>query len=345
MRTVDEQRRSAYLNLIQALLNCRSGEEVAETLAANEELIDADLVRVMERKATELSEQGEKVAAASLQNMAAELAMMLGGSSGVSPDEYFAVLQEVIQAETESNGNAQVVYPILQRHQDKLDANFARILEAWARNIFSQANSEQVQALAALIQQLSIHIQQFPLGSRANNLEIAIIGYSLALEVYTKEAFPVEWAAIQNNLAAAYGERIRGEKAENLERAIAACGAALEVYTKEAFPVNWATTQNNLGNAYLYRIRGEKAENLERALAAFQKALEVYIKEAFTQNHAETLFNLGITYQEAKQCQNNLSVPVNSLQLFFISLDALKFLVHIPLHKAFTAIIMQCKCV
>ena len=78
-------------------------------------------------------------------------AMMVGGSSGVSTEEYFAVLQEVIQAEIESNGNAQVVYPILQRHQDKLDANFARILEAWARNLFSQANSEEVQVLAAAL--------------------------------------------------------------------------------------------------------------------------------------------------------------------------------------------------
>ena len=184
MPSVDEQRLSAYLNLIQTLLNCRSGEEVSETLAANEELIDADLVRVMEGVATELSEQGENDAAARLRSMAERLAMMLGGSSGVSPDEYLAVLQEVIKAEIESNGNAQVVYPILQRHQDKLDANFARILEAWARNLFSQANSEEVQALAALIQQLSIHIRQFPLGSRANNVEIAIIGYSLVLEVY-----------------------------------------------------------------------------------------------------------------------------------------------------------------
>ena len=134
---MNEARLEAYLNLIQTLLNCRSGEEVSETLGANEELIDVDLVRVMERKATDLSEQGENDAAAWLRSMAERLAMMLGGSSEVSPDEYLAVLQEVIQAEIESNFNAQVVYPILQRHQDKLDANFARILEAWARDVFS----------------------------------------------------------------------------------------------------------------------------------------------------------------------------------------------------------------
>ena len=134
------------------------------------------------------------------------------------------------------------------------------------------------------------------MGSRANNLEIAITGYSLALEVYAKDTFPEQWATTQYNLGLAYLYRIRGEKAENLERAITAYRAALEVRTKEAFPVDWAMTENNLGNAYRNRIRGEKAENLERAIAAYRAALEVRTKEAFPVDWAGTQNNLGSAY-------------------------------------------------
>jgi hypothetical protein len=67
------------------------------------------------------------------------------------------------------------------------------------------------------------------LGSRANNLEIAITGYQNVLEVYTRQAFPYEWATTQINLGNAYSQRIRGGKADNLELAIVAYNLSLEV--------------------------------------------------------------------------------------------------------------------
>ena len=46
-------------------------------------------------------------------------------------------------------------------------------------------------------------------GSRAENIEAAIKAYEAALTVYTREAFPQEWANTQNNLGVAYGDRIQ----------------------------------------------------------------------------------------------------------------------------------------
>ncbi|MEO1211846.1 MAG: tetratricopeptide repeat protein, partial [Cyanobacteria bacterium J06638_20] len=118
-----------------------------------------------------------------------------------------------------------------------------------------------------------------------------------ALQVYTREAFPQQWAMTQNNLGTAYKNRIRGERADNLERAIDAFQAALQVYTREAFPQQWAMTQNNLGIAYSDRIRGERADNLERAIDAYQSALQVRTREVFPQDWAMTQNNLGIAYK------------------------------------------------
>jgi tetratricopeptide (TPR) repeat protein len=101
----------------------------------------------------------------------------------------------------------------------------------------------------------------------------------------------------QNNLAAAYGSRIRGERADNLERAIAHYQEALTVRAREAFPEQWAQTQNNLANAYGERIRGERADNLERAIAHACAACEVYTREAFPSAWAGTQHNLANAYQ------------------------------------------------
>jgi tetratricopeptide (TPR) repeat protein len=85
-------------------------------------------------------------------------------------------------------------------------------------------------------------------GERAENLEQAIFHYQQALEVYTRQAYPEDWARTQNNLGNAYRNRIRGERAENLEQAIFHYQQALEVYTRQAYPVECRRTARNLGN-------------------------------------------------------------------------------------------------
>ncbi|WP_013320659.1 CHAT domain-containing tetratricopeptide repeat protein [Gloeothece verrucosa] len=291
---MDEARLQAYVNLIEQLLNCPQGDE-PKILQANEELLDEGLLQVMESYAAWLEEQGNKNNADWLRNWALSLGEYLNRQE-VNIEEYQKFLQEVLQAEYESKSNVAVVYPILERHQHLLNDTFAQVLQQWARNVFSGSNTEEAAAFAGVIQNLCNKFQQFPRGSRANNLEIAITGYLTLLELYTREAFPVDWATTQNNLGAAYSDRIRGERAENLELAIAALNLSLEVYTRDAFPEDWARTQNNLGAAYNYRIRGERAENLELAIAALNQSLEVYTRDAFPEDWATTQNNLGAAY-------------------------------------------------
>ncbi|WP_334993468.1 tetratricopeptide repeat protein [Nostoc sp.] len=142
----------------------------------------------------------------------------------------------------------------------------------------------------------SDRISDFPLGSKASNMEIAIAGYEIALTVYTRSAFLENWAGTQNNLGAAYRNRILGERAENIELAIAAYNQALQVRTRSAFPVDWAMTQNNLGAAYRNRILGERAENIQLAIAAYNQALQVRTRSAFPLDWAMTQNNLATAY-------------------------------------------------
>ena len=135
-------------------------------------------------------------------------------------------------------------------------------------------------------------------GERADNIELAIASFELALQVYTRDAFPEDWAMTQNNLGAAYSHRIRGERADNIELAIASYELALQVYTRDAFPENWAGTQNNLAAAYWNRIRGERADNIEQAIIYLQLALQVYTRDAFPEDWAQEQENLGTAYRD-----------------------------------------------
>ncbi|MSQ10710.1 MAG: tetratricopeptide repeat protein [Dehalococcoidia bacterium] len=156
----------------------------------------------------------------------------------------------------------------------------------------ARAKQGDIGAAAGLVS-LGNRLQESLSIKRRDNLEQAIACYLRALEVYTRAAFPVDWATTQNNLGITYRNRIAGERRDNLEAAIACYQRALEVYTREAFPVQWATTQNNLGNTYRDRIAGERRDNLEAAIACYQGALEVYTADGFPHEHSVVMRGLA----------------------------------------------------
>ncbi|MBD2604080.1 CHAT domain-containing protein [Scytonema hofmannii FACHB-248] len=306
---MNEQRLQAYLNLINQLLSCASGEEV-QILNANQDLVDAGLVQKMLEVANDLRMQGNLEAANSLMNVAGRLMRVydntplerLSSTSKSSPlpslesQEGLVVL--ALQATQDSKGNPEFVYPLLEANLHLLDHNFAQVFQKMVTAALSNLKPEQTQANAVDVGNFSRLIFEFPLGNRANNLEIAITGYQIAAQVFNHpQTFPPNKAAMQHRLGIAYLYRILGDRAENLETAIAYFKAALAIRTREALPQEWAETQNALGVVYLERIRGEKAENLEAALACFQEALTVRTPETFPRQWAETQNNLGIVYR------------------------------------------------
>ncbi|MGB7712392.1 MAG: hypothetical protein WBL95_23145, partial [Microcoleus sp.] len=229
---MNEQRQQDYLNLIQALLECPNGEEF-NILSDHLHLIDADLVQVMAQVAEMMAQQGKENNVRFLTDLAQEIAAYLGNTlSAASPEEYIAFLLEVLQATSESNGNPQVVYPLLAANQDKLNQTLVRLYPDFVNNILSQVEPEQARNIGVDFVSFSNLIQQFPKGNRASNLDIAIIGYELVLTIFTPDKFRQEWATTQNNLATAYWSKITGNRAENIDTAIACYQLALEVRTR-----------------------------------------------------------------------------------------------------------------
>jgi len=296
---MEETRAQAYLQLIETLLTCPKGEEL-QILQANLELVDWGFLQVCEVVAENLAEEGQENPASFLRKVASQLGELLGtndeedsdNSECENPQEYERFIRELLQVELQSSDLA-VIYPMLAQRQHLLNARFVEILQVVVENLIAK-EPELIEFIVGVVSSLISDIISFPLGDRANNIEIAIASCQIVLS--HGQLGSEDWALTQNNLGLAYWERIRGEKAENIESAIAFYNAALSVFTHEAFPEYWAGAQNNLALAYSDRIRGEKAENIESAIAFYKATLEVRTREAFPEYWVETQNNLATAY-------------------------------------------------
>jgi tetratricopeptide (TPR) repeat protein len=209
------------------------------------------------------------------------------------------------------------VHPILEANLDKLtDNNFADQFRRWATaKLSEEKGTETADAFVGIIG-FSDLIQHFPLGDRANNLEIAIAGYEVVTTFVTREAFPKLWAMTQINLGTAYKNRIRGEGADNLERSILSFQEALQILKREEFPQQWAMLQGNLAAAYSKRIRGKVAENLETAIRCCEASLEVFTHKAFPEEWAKQQHNLGNIYLDRilDERAKNLEIAIELIE-------------------------------
>lgn len=294
---MDEKRAQNYLDLINELLTCPPGKE-AEVLDANTELIDDGLLGVMTQVAEGFAQEGDENSAAFLNTIVHNLADLLELPLVPTVSSQIDLLIQLLLATEESEGDPEVVYPLLQKNVQLLDENFIVVLQDWASKTISEVEPEEAEDIGILISALSSLLQDWTLGERAKNLEIAIAGYEVGVELLKPEAFPEEWAATQYNLGNAYAERATKDIAENIETAIKCYQKALQVYNREEFPQEWAITQNNLGNALCERLTGARLENIDAAIKCYEAALQVHTREEFPQGWEMTQNNLNSAYEE-----------------------------------------------
>ncbi len=218
---MEENRAPAYLQLIHTLLNCPNGDE-PQILQYNSELLDRGFLETCESVAAKLAEQGGENGANFLRNLASQLAQFMemnddgdsNNSQGESSQEYANFFLELLQAEEASNSDIKVINPMLEQRQHLLNARFAEILQQVAQKLLAGENLATINSIVTLIENLSIHIMDFPYGNRANNIQIAITGYQIVLN--NREPGSEKFAQTQNNLALAYSDTINGSQANNL---------------------------------------------------------------------------------------------------------------------------------
>lgn len=297
---MDEKRLQTYFNIINQLLTSASSEKDEEiALDTDPEYIDAGLVQTMIEVARGLSEEGNEDAAEFLISAATQLAEALGLSiSDFNAENQGELLIQVLLLTEETEGNPEAVYPLLHKNIELLDASFAEFLRNWGMDAISESTPEEAEDISATIGIFSSLIQEFPLGQRVNNLEIAIAGYEVVNTVFNSSNYPEQWAATQYNLGNAYSDRLQGQRAENIEKAISCYQAALQLHSRETYPYEWAMIHNNLGTAYSNRVKEDKTENLDRAIQHYEAALQVHTHDLYPEEWQIAQNNLAEVRQQ-----------------------------------------------
>lgn len=104
--------------------------------------------------------------------------------------------------------------------------------------------------------------------SDAENMRLdgeAVTAYRAALEIYTREQVPQDWAHAQFNLGGVLtNQSMHAEDAEGkrlLGEALTAYRASLEIYTRKELPQDWASTQFSI--AFTLRALADRSETAE----------------------------------------------------------------------------------
>lgn len=315
---MNEQRQKAYLRLIDQLLV--STPDVAETiLRENSHLIDAGLIQKLEQEAEILKKRGYCNQADSLMNTATNLINLMQALAEQSA--CLTLIEQILFAVRHTGHNQQTLYLLLRDNLDKLNNNFVISLKLWTNSI-SQKLDFNAHELAEDILLFSNFLVGFPLGVRAENMEIVIAGYQIAAKLFLKMKSLRNWATTQYNLGNSYCERIRGNKPENIELAINHYLAALSIQNRSDSPNEWALTKNSLGTAYLERIKGKKVENLELGIQCFNDALTIHVKAKFSEEWANIQANLSEAYrnrilgEKAENLEKSIEFSLAALKVY-----------------------------
>lgn len=160
-KLMDKDRVIADLNLINELLTCPSGEELA-LLQANGELVDADFVLVMEEAVTKLAAGGNQESADFLQNLATQVSDMLAQGAQTKnlaesrTQAYTNLIDKLIAC---PNGQEP---DVLDAHADLIDSGLVQILVQVATAMAHEGNQDTAKFLIHIARELSKMLGLYP---------------------------------------------------------------------------------------------------------------------------------------------------------------------------------------
>jgi tetratricopeptide (TPR) repeat protein len=217
-----------------------------------------------------------------------------------TPDK-FSFVSNALKLTLASEGDAQKVFPFLEKNLELLNEHFIENLINVTITLAEQERYSNVfiETLVA-IRLFSDLIIKFPKGDRKINLNIAIAGLTiLKYHGTNKEVNPTDWADVQIDLGDTYYSRGmlgHSESSQDIEKAIEYIKNALDVYNLEQYPQKWSELQHRLGVGYSDLRSGNYADNLELAIYHLNEALKVRKRENYPYGWAITQKNLGVIY-------------------------------------------------
>ena len=83
----------------------------------------------------------------------------------------------------DSRDDRSILYKFFEEHLEYLNDFLVEFLEVWAEIQLPRMSQRQLKAIGLIIEHFGNSIQEFPLGQRRWNLEIAITCYKILLDI------------------------------------------------------------------------------------------------------------------------------------------------------------------
>ena len=117
-----------------------------------------------------------------------------------------------------------------------------------------------------------------------------------ALQVFTRERYPWQWASFRANLGNIYLQWIGDNPPGSREQVIACYRDALQIITREQSPKLWVMLQDNLLNASIEETLQQSVEEQAEAIAALESVLRAHAYNNSPQELTAMQAQLGIRY-------------------------------------------------
>jgi tetratricopeptide (TPR) repeat protein len=217
---------------------------------------------------------------------------------------------------------------ILNEADQLLDADLPHEAVTKYQTLANQIPKEKEQGLFAYIQcNLGLCYMKIALSSGGEvSLAKAIKALTEALHIYNQKDFPLEYAMVQNDLAAVFSSLAEyQDEGENIAKVISAGVTAHEVlenYLKSGNPKQqtreyvWAMTLSGIASNIMAEYR-EREANLERAVYCCQEALTAIEAKDSPSLYALLQFNQGYAldlYSEFIQPEQNRQQAITSYE-------------------------------
>ncbi|MBD2337429.1 CHAT domain-containing protein [Calothrix sp. FACHB-156] len=292
---MDESRLKSYLNLIQSLLDCKSGEELA-LLQNNQELIDIDFIQVMEQVATQAQEEGQQKAADFLQTLVKQLkkafavAELTDNSQeqGEITQTYYNLIEALLSCSNGQEGQ------ILKDNFDLLDLGLSETMKQVAETLMEEGEEDTSEWLLNVASQVRVVVaaRLFDKGNQyyhLNNFAAAEQSWQESLALY-QEIGDRQWEAeLLSSLGIAYYFMGR------YQIAIDYCQQSLKIQKDIGARTGEADSLINIGNA-LY-----SSGKYDVAIDYYQQSLAIKREIGERRGEATALMNIGnALYSTAK---------------------------------------------
>ena len=190
---------------------------------------------------------------------------------------------------------------------------FERLREALEASLAASPRAETLNNLGNILAALGQQRRDAAL------FEQAVQCFEQALESYTQEDTPREWAATQYNLGTANQALGRLLETSNPPKlAVDAYTNALLVWTREAHPEAWMQTMHQLGAAlYTHGIQLKGNRQLQKSVVAYKNALAALNADDHALELTATHNNRGVTLHHLGESEANpdrLKEAINSYE-------------------------------